>query len=210
MRPQTYRLIDMNYNMVCQSIFVTKNNIDMLITGTAIAAGVSAGAQIFGGIMKSRAARKSAREQSREIANQKAQNEAYYNRYYNADATQFADNQRTLEQARAALRRNNQAAAGQAAVMGSTNATAAATKEANNQAMANAASAVSANAQQYKTHVQDSYRAQDANLSVRKQNLTQAREEANAAAITDAVNGVNTIAESYIKSDRNDEFHIGK
>lgn len=159
---------------------------------------ITAAAGIASSIVKSRQARKAQQEQQAQINRLGAQNDAYYNRYFHADATQLADNRALLTEASERLRRQNQAAAGTAAVMGGTNAQAAATKEANNQAYADAVRGVAANAQSYKTHVQDQYRTQEQNLANANNQLIANRAASNAAAIDTAMENVNTMASSYI------------
>lgn len=159
---------------------------------------ITAVAGIAASIIKSRQAEKAQQEQETQLNRMAAQNKAYYDRYHNADATQMADNRALLTEASERLRRNNQAAAGRAAVMGGTNAQTAAMKEANNEAYASAVRGVAANAQNYKTHVQDQYRTQEQNIANAKMQNSANRAAANAAAIDTAMNNVNTAATSYI------------
>jgi len=165
---------------------------------SAIIAGVTAAASIAGGIAKSRMARKEAREEAAQVQRQRAENAAYFNRFYNADATQLADNRRLLTEASGRLRRENQAASGRNAVMGGTNASAAATKEANSKAYADAVSQISANAQAQKQHVQDTYMKQNSALDSQELAARRLRSEANQAAVDTAVQGVNSVAQAYV------------
>ena len=159
---------------------------------------ITAAAGIAASIAKSRQARKAQQAQEEQLNKMSAQNDAYYNRYFHADATQLADNRALLTEASERLRRNNQAAAGRSAVMGGTNAEAAAAKEANNEAYANAVRGVAANAQTYKQHVQDQYRTQSQNLANAQMQQIANRTAANAEAIDTAMNNVSTAASSFI------------
>ena len=81
-----------------------------------IGAGLGAAGAIFGGIKASQAMRQVAQT----IDKQQRENQDWYNRRYNEDATQRADAQRVLSMTEARLKQRNKAAAGRAAVMGTT------------------------------------------------------------------------------------------
>lgn len=163
--------------------------------------GVTALGSILGGVAKSHAAREANRQEQGQIDALDSENRAYYNRRYYEDATQRADNQAAITQAREALLRNNQRAEGQAAVMGATDASAAAMKEANNATIAQATSSIAANAAADKRHVEDSYRQQNANIRNKNAALAQRRGMENQAAIDGAVSGMNTLASTFIAGD---------
>ena len=164
------------------------------------AAAISAATSIAGGIIKSRRAKAAAEANQRELDSMKSENEGFYNRNYYADATQLADNRAILTEAADRLRRNSQAAAGRAAVTGATNASVAAAKEANNASYAEMIRNVAANAQQRKNAVQDNYLTNRMNLGKAQMGVTEARNNANAAAIDGAVQGVGTMAKGVISS----------
>lgn len=124
--------------------------------GSLIGAGIGAAASIIGGIK----ARKAAKEANRMLEQQKSENQAWYDRRYNEDATQRADAQRMLQLTMDRMRRRNQAAAGAAAVMGSTNEAVAAEKAANAQALADTASQIAAAGAARKDQVENQYIAQ--------------------------------------------------
>lgn len=168
-----------------------------LILGAVAAAG-----SIVGGAVKSHQARVANRKQQGELDALDSENKAYYNRRYYEDATQRADNQRIITQARQAILRDNQAASGTQSVMGSSNATSAATKEANNATLANAVSSVAANSQQYKTHVEDSYRNQNAAIRNKQAQLEYQRGLENQGAVDGAVGAMNSLASAYIAGDK--------
>lgn len=171
------------------------------MVGTIVAAGLAAGASIWGGISKSNAARRQLRYNERMQRQMEAENDSWYRRYYNADATQFADNRRALTEARATLLRSNMASAGTSAVMGGTNAQAAAAKEANNRAYADAVSGVAAAAQQRKDSIQDGYlkrRSEIEKMEIDRHNL---ESERNKAAIDAAVGAVQSAASVVASAD---------
>ena len=124
--------------------------------GSLIGAGLGAAASIIGGIK----ARKAAQQANAMLDQQKAENQAWYDRRYNEDATQRADAQRMLTMTMDRMRRRNQAAAGTAAVMGSSPETVAAEKEANAQALADTASQIAAAGAARKDQVESQYLAQ--------------------------------------------------
>ena len=124
--------------------------------GLLIGAGLGAASSIFGGIK----ARKAAQKANRMLEQQKADNQAWYDRRYNEDATQRADAQRMLTMTMDRMRRRNQAAAGTAAVMGSSPEAVAVEKEANAQALADTASQIAAAGAARKDQVENQYLAQ--------------------------------------------------
>ena len=163
---------------------------------------IAAGTSIIGGAVKSHKAYKAEQQQREEIDRQRSENANWYNKRYYEDATQRADNQRLITQARAALQRNNMAASGQSAVMGATNATSAAMKEANNNALANTVSGVAANAARSKDAVEQAYMGRDAQLGNMQTQANMASLEANNAAIDGAVGGMNALASSFIAGEK--------
>lgn len=124
--------------------------------GSLIGAGLGAAASIIGGIK----ARKAAQQANAMLDQQKAENQAWYDRRYNEDATQRADAQRMLTMTMDRMRRRNQAAAGTAAVMGSSPEAVAVEKEANAQALADTASQIAAAGAARKDQVESQYLAQ--------------------------------------------------
>lgn len=123
--------------------------------GSLIGAGLGAAASIYGGIK----ARQAAQKANRMLEGQKADNQAWYDRRYNEDATQRADAQRMLTMTMDRMRRRNQAAAGTAAVMGSSPEAVAVEKEANAQALADTASQIAAAGAARKDQVENQYLA---------------------------------------------------
>lgn len=154
----------------------------MGIFGSAIGGALGVGGAIFGGISASKAMKKV----KRNLQAQKESNKAWYDRSYNEDATQRADAQRILTHTIDNIRQRNQAAAGAQAVMGGTDESVAATKAANNEALADAVSQIAVNGERRKDQIEGQYRATDSNLDAQLNNL----EINKAKAVTQAIGGV--------------------
>ena len=137
---------------------------------------------IFGGIKASKAMKKA----KRNVEAQRQKNQDWYDRRYNEDATQRADAQRILTQTEESIKQRNKAAAGSAAVMGGTDESVAAAKEANNKALADATSQIAADAEARKDNIEATYMQND-NAFVEQLN---AIEQGKANAISGAVQGV--------------------
>lgn len=157
----------------------------MGLFGSAIGAGLSAVGGIFGGISASKAMKR----YRNSLNEQRERNRDWYNRRYNEDATQRAEAQRIITQTEDSIRNRNRQAAGTQAVMGTTEEGVAATKAAGNQALADAASQIAANADRRKDAIEAQYQAKDdalqqqlddlefkkaANISQAAQNVQQA------------------------------------
>lgn len=150
--------------------------------GSIVGAGLSAVGSIFGGIQASKAMKKA----KKNIEARRAENEAWYNRRYDEDATQRADAQRILNLTQENIRNRNQAAAGAQAVVGGTEESLAATKAANNEAMADAASRIAAAGERRKEQVEQAYRQRQEQLNNELNNLEYNR-AGNIAAATKGV-----------------------
>lgn len=147
-----------------------------------IESAISAAGNIFGGIKASKAMKKA----KRNVEAQRQKNQDWYDRRYNEDATQRADAQRILTQTEESIKQRNKAAAGSAAVMGGTDESVAAAKEANNKALADATSQIAADAEARKDNIEATYMQND-NAFVEQLN---AIEQGKANAISGAVQGV--------------------
>lgn len=123
--------------------------------GSIIGAGLGAVSSIFGGI----SARKAAKRAQKRLEGEQRENQAWFDRRYNEDATQRADAQRILQMTEESIRNRNKAAAGTAAVMGGTEESVAATKAANANALADAASQIAAAGAARKDQVEGQYLA---------------------------------------------------
>lgn len=133
----------------------------MSIVGSIVGAGLGVGGSIFGGIKASQAMKKARNRIKGEIAD----NESWYNRNYNEDATQRADAQRLLQMTEDSIRNRNRAAAGTQAVMGGTEESTQATKTANAEAAAEAASRIAAAGDARKDKVDAQYESNKRTLN---------------------------------------------
>jgi len=138
----------------------------------AIGLGMAAAASIFGGMQGAASARK----QLKMIQRQKRENQDWYNRRYNEDATQRADAQRLLKLTEESIKNRNKAAAGAQAVIGGTDESVAAAKQANNNALADTISQINANAEQRKADIESRYLNREADLNEGLQSLEQQRQ----------------------------------
>lgn len=154
----------------------------MGITGSVIGGALGIGASIFGGISASKAMKKV----KKNLQGQMAENQNWYDRRINEDATQRADAQRVLTLTEENIRQRNKQAAGAQAVMGGTEESVAATKAANNQALAEAASQIAVNGERRKDAIEQQYMQTKAGLNAQLNNMEQAK----AGAIGQAVQGV--------------------
>ena len=154
----------------------------MGIIGSAIGAAGS----IFGGISASKAMKR----MKRNVEEQRQKNQDWYDRRYNEDATQRADAQRILQQTEESIKNRNRQAAGTAAVMGGSEEGVALAKAANNEALAEAASQIAANADARKDNIEATYMSND-NAFVEQLNQI---EQGKAQAVAGAVQGVTNMA----------------
>lgn len=151
------------------------------------------GGAIFGGISASKAMKK----MKQNIQNQMRENQDWYDRRYNEDATQRADAQRLLTMTEDSIRKRNQAASGAQAVMGGTDESVAAAKEANSQALSDTTSNIAAAADQRKDAIEQQYMATKSNLNQQLNDLQQKK----AQAISSAVQGVADTGGDILKAD---------
>jgi hypothetical protein len=123
--------------------------------GSLIGAGLGVASSIFGGI----SARKARRKQERMLAQQEQENQAWYDRKYNEDPTKRADTVRLLTQMQEQIRNRNKAAKGRQAVMGGTEDSTTAVKEANNKTLADTTSQIVAANEARKDAIEGQYQA---------------------------------------------------
>lgn len=157
-----------------------------------IGALVGAASSIFGGIQNARAARKMKRELDRE----RRDNDQWYNREYKTDATQRADAQAMLTQVRDAMHRQNRAATGRQAVMGTTEDGLAAQKERTNDMMSNAARGIVAQADRRRDSIENQYRGQRQNIQNRLNAMRQSQMNNTAEAIKGVGSAAGSIGEA--------------
>ena len=151
-----------------------------------IGSAIGAAGSIFGGIAASKAMKK----MKENVEAQKRANQDWYDRRYNEDATQRADAQRILTLTEENIKNRNRAAQGAQAVMGGTEESVAAAKEANNRALSDAAAQIAVNGEQRKDAIENQYQERDAALDNQLNNIEQSR----AQAISQVVQGVTGVA----------------
>lgn len=151
-----------------------------------IGSAIGAAGSIFGGISASKAMKK----MKRNVEAQRQKNQNWYDRRYNEDATQRADAQRILTQTEDSIKQRNRASAGSSAVMGGTDESVAAAKQANNQALADATSSIAANADARKDNIEATYMQNDNAFQEQLNQIQQGK----AQAITGAVQGLTNMA----------------
>lgn len=121
--------------------------------GALIGAGLGLASSIAGGI----ANRKVRKKQEQMIAQQQRENQAWYDRKYNEDPTKRADTVRLLTQMQEQIKNRNKAAKGRQAVMGGTDDSTTAVKEANNKTLADTTSQIVAANDARKDNIEQQY-----------------------------------------------------
>lgn len=152
--------------------------------GTLIGAGLGLASSIAGGI----ANRKARQKQEQMIAQQQKENQAWFDRKYNEDPTKRADTVRLLTQMQEQIKNRNKAAKGRQAVMGGTEDSTTAVKEANNKTLADTTSQIVAANDARKDNIENQYRARKSQLQGQQMSLEaeKAADTANAVAGTAA------------------------
>lgn len=154
----------------------------MGLLGGAIGAGLGAVGSIFGGI----AASKAMKNVKNNINAQRSANRDWYDRRYNEDATQRADAVAAVNRVEQGIRERNRQAAGTQAVMGGTEESTAATKAANNQAVAEATAAIAVNGDRRKDAIETQFQAKEEALQSQLNDL----ERQKAGNVAQAIQGV--------------------
>lgn len=121
--------------------------------GALIGAGLSLASSIAGGI----ANRKAEKKQEEMLKQQQRENQAWYDRKYNEDPTKRADTVRLLTQMQEQIKNRNNAAKGRQAVMGGTEDSTTAVKEANNKTLADTTSQIVAANESRKDAIEQQY-----------------------------------------------------
>jgi hypothetical protein len=150
--------------------------------GALIGAGLGLASSIAGGV----ANRKARRKQEQMIAQQQRENQAWYDRTYNADPTKRADTVRLLTQMQEQIKNRNKAAKGRQAVMGGTEDSTTAVKEANNKTLADTTSQIVAANDARKDNIEQQYRERKNQLNSQQMGI----EAEKAADTANAVAGV--------------------
>lgn len=148
--------------------------------GALIGAGLGLASSIAGGI----ANRKARRKQEQMIAQQQRENQAWYDRTYNADPTKRADTVRLLTQMQEQIKNRNKAAKGRQAVMGGTEDSTTAVKEANNKTLADTTSQIVAANDARKDNIEQQYMNRKNQLQTQQMSIDaeKAADTANAVA----------------------------
>ena len=152
--------------------------------GSLIGAGLGVASSIFGGI----SARKARQKQERMLAQQEQENQAWYDRKYNEDPTKRADTVRLLTQMQEQIKNRNKAARGRQAVMGGTEDSTTAVKEANNKTLADTTSQIVAANESRKDDIESQYQARKNAIQNKKMGL-EAEKAAGAASVAAGVAG---------------------
>lgn len=150
--------------------------------GSIIGGALGAAGSIFGGIKASQAIKKV----KSNIKDQLQGNKDWRDKMYYQPETERADAQRVLTITEDSIKNRNRQAAGAQAVMGGTDESVAATKAANNEALADATSRIAAAGDARKDAIESQYMARDAQLNAELNNM----EINKAGAIAEAVKGV--------------------
>lgn len=150
--------------------------------GALIGAGLGLASSIAGGV----ANRKARRKQEQMIAQQQKENQAWYDRTYNADPTKRADTVRLLTQMQEQIKNRNKDAKGRQAVMGGTEDSTTAVKEANNKVLADTTSQIVAANESRKDNIEQQYRERKNQLNNQQMGI----EAEKAADTANAVAGV--------------------
>lgn len=152
--------------------------------GSLIGAGLGVASSIFGGI----SARKARQKQERMLAQQEQENQAWYDRKYNEDPTKRADTVRLLTQMQEQIKNRNKAAKGRQAVMGGTEDSTTAVKEANNKTLAATTSQIVAANEARKDAIEGQYQARKDAIQNKRMGL-EAEKAAGTASVAAGVAG---------------------
>jgi len=161
--------------------------------GTLIGAAVSAGTAIYGAVKSAKERKKAAAE----MARRKADNQAWYNQRMNEDPTKRASAQLMLTKTAEAMRQRTQAAKGTQTVMGGTEDSVTATKEANANAIANATSNIVAADDARKDAAEQQYIQRADAISNQQQQYDQQTSQNIANAVTTAGQAFSQIGTAY-------------
>ena len=160
--------------------------------GALIGAGLGLASSIAGGV----ANRKARRKQEQMIAQQQRENQAWYDRLYNADPTKRADTVRLLTQMQEQIKNRNKAAKGRLAVMGGTDDSTTAVKEANNKALADTTSQIVAANDARKDNIEQQYRERKNQLNNQQMGIEAEKASDTANAVAGVAGTAANIAES--------------
>lgn len=166
----------------------------MALGAAAIASIITAAIAAASSTAQGVRAKKSADKRNEELDKMRAENIAWYQRKYNEDPTQRADAQRLLRITEDKIRRSNEAAAGTQAVVGGSEASIAATKEANAKALSDTMSDINAQNESRKDQVEDKYRERNQALSDKSLAIEQDKDDKITNAISQGMQSVGQAA----------------
>ena len=152
--------------------------------GALIGAGLGLASSIAGGI----ANRKARKKQEQMLAQQQRDNQAWYDRKYNEDPTKRADTVRLLTQMQEQIKNRNRAAKGRQAVMGGTEDSTTAVKEANNKTLADTTSQIVAANEARKDAIEQQYQQNKRSIQGQQMQM-EAEKSADTANVVSGVAG---------------------
>ena len=152
--------------------------------GALIGAGLGLASSIAGGI----ANRKARKKQEQMLAQQQRDNQAWYDRKYNEDPTKRADTVRLLTQMQEQIKNRNRAAKGRQAVMGGTEDSTTALKEANNKTLADTTSQIVAANEARKDAIEQQYQQNKRSIQGQQMQM-EAEKSADTANVASGVAG---------------------
>lgn len=133
------------------------------------------------------------------LAQQEKENQAWYDRKYNEDPTKRADTVRLLTQMQEQIKNRNKAAKGRQAVMGGTEDSTTAVKEANNKTLADTTSQIVATNESRKDAIEDQYKERKDVIQNKRMGL-EAEKAADTASVAAGVAGTAANIASTIDS----------
>ena len=152
--------------------------------GALIGAGLGLASSIAGGI----ANRKARKKQEQMLAQQQRDNQAWYDRKYNEDPTKRADTVRLLTQMQEQIKNRNRAVKGRQAVMGGTEDSTTAVKEANNKTLADTTSQIVAANEARKDAIEQQYQQNKRSIQGQQMQM-EAEKSADTANVVSGVAG---------------------
>ena len=152
--------------------------------GALIGAGLGLASSIAGGI----ANRKARKKQEQMLAQQQRDNQAWYDRKYNEDPTKRADTVRLLTQMQEQIKNRNRAAKGRQAVIGGTEDSTTAVKEANNKTLADTTSQIVAANEARKDAIEQQYQQNKRSIQGQQMHM-EAEKSADTANVVSGVAG---------------------
>lgn len=161
--------------------------------GALIGAGLSAAGSIWGGIQSAKAARQ-ARQR---VERAKKENDSWFNREYYEDPTKRASALAVLNRTEENILRRNRAAAGRQAVMGGTEDSVTAAREANSETLAEATSNIVAQNDARRDSIGREYRSRRQELNDQLNGIDQQQAGSIGQAVQGLASTAGTIASAF-------------